>query len=78
MGLRLVLFTLGFNLLLWLSRATLGERLAGALGDTGAWLASLVAPMALLLIATRLSPTRRDALLFASSLSMAALAMWSG
>lgn len=78
MGLRLVLFTLGFNLLLWLSRATLGERLFARVGDTGAWLVSLVAPMALLLIATRLSPSRRDSLLFAASLSMAALAMWSG
>lgn len=71
MGLRVVLFTVAFNLLLWLSRLTLGERLIATSWPALGWLLTLLAPTALLLLASRLQPARRDALLTTATASLA-------
>jgi hypothetical protein len=71
MGLRVVLFTVAFNLLLWLSRLTLGARLIATRGPTLGWLLTLLAPTALLLLAARLQPARRDALVTTATASLA-------
>ena len=71
MGLRVVLFTVAFNLLLWLSRLTLGERLIATSGPALGWLLTLLAPTALLLLAARLQPARRDALVTTATASLA-------
>ena len=71
MGLRVVLFTVAFNLLLWLSRLTLGARFIASRGPTLGRLLTLLAPTALLLLATRLQPARRDALLTTATASLA-------
>ena len=75
MGLRVVLFTVAFNLLLWLSRLTLGARFIASRGPTLGWLITLLAPTALLLLTARLQPARRDALLTTATASLA-LASW--
>ena len=71
MGLRVVLFTVAFNLLLWLSRLTLGARLIAARGATRGWVLTLRAPTALLLLAARLQPSRRGALGTTATASLA-------
>jgi hypothetical protein len=71
MGLRVVLFTVAFNLLLWVSRLTLGARLIAARGPTLGWALTLLAPTALLLLAARLHPARRDALVTTATASLA-------
>lgn len=71
MGLRVALFTVAFNLLLWLSRLTLGARLIDARGPLVGWLCTLLAPTALLLLASRLHPGRRDALVTTATASLA-------
>lgn len=71
MGLRVALFTVGFNLLLWLSRLTLGARLIDARGPLLGWICTMLAPTALLLIVYRLHPSRRDALLTTATASLA-------
>lgn len=71
MGLRVVLFAVAFNLLLWLSRLTLGARLTSTHGVTIGWILTLLAPTALLLLAARIQPTRRDALLTTATASLA-------
>lgn len=74
MGLRVALFAVAFNLLLWLSRLTLGARLIAASGPTPGWALTLLAPAALLLLATRLQPARRGAIV---STALASLALAS-
>lgn len=75
MGLRVVLFTVAFNLLLWLSRLTLGAQFIASRGPTLGWLVTLLAPTALLLLTARLQPARRDALLTTATASLA-IASW--
>lgn len=69
MGVRLVLFATAFNLLLWLSRLTVGLWLGARMGVSIGVATSFIAPSALLLLATRVLPTRREALLAVASLS---------
>jgi hypothetical protein len=71
MGLRVVLFTIAFNLLLWLSRLTVGAALIAARGPALGWALTILAPTALLLLAVRLQPARRHALLTTATASLA-------
>ena len=78
MGVRMVLFATGFNLLLWLSRLTVGLWLGARLGGSIGVMTSFIAPSALLLLATRVLPGRREALMAVASLSALTATLASG
>ncbi len=70
MGLRVALFAAAFNLLLWISRLTLGLR-GAAFGPACTWTLTLLGPAALAIVAVRALPSRRDALLATAVASLA-------
>lgn len=69
MGVRLVLFAAGFNLLLWLSRMTVSLWLSAHWGARAGVVSAFVAPAALLFLAIRVLPDRREALVGVGALS---------
>ncbi len=78
MPLAVPLFAVGFNLLLWLTRASLSPMVARHHGAIAGWVVTLIAPLALLWMALRVERDRRDAFVFVSAASLAIAGMLAG
>ena len=78
MGLVLPMFAVAFNSLLWLAHAGLSPVVTAHLGSAAGFLVTMIAPAALLGLATRLSAKRQREFVFVSATSLAIAALISG
>jgi hypothetical protein len=72
------LFAVAFNALLWLARVSLSPIVRARVGVVAGWCVALVAPIALLALATRIEKNRREAFLVVAVISLGAAGLVTG